>query len=154
MPKGIVKTEEEINQLSPEQQIRRKRDSLRICAMDAQKRADAWVEKAAADPGDTLKNAMIMRSQVKADEAMARYAEFARINPPAPRKKAAKKVKDNSFNIDDMVKAVKTTDLTEAFTNPPKAKRVRKPLTDEQKAIRNEKARARRAAKKAAQATA
>ena len=148
MPKGIIKTEEEINQLSPEQQIRRKRDSLRICAMDAQKRADAWVEKAAADPGDTLKNAMIMRSQVKADEAMARYAEFARINPPAPRKKAAKKVKDNSFNIDDMVKAVKTT------VDAPKAKRVRKPLTDEQKAIRNEKARARRAAKKAAQATA
>ena len=149
MPKGIIKTEEEINQLSPEQQIRRKRDSLRICAMDAQKRADNWVERAEADPTDETARLMVPRSQAKADEAQARYAEFARINPPAPRKKAAKKVKDNSFNIDDMVKAVKTTDLTEAFTNPPKAKRVRKPLTEAQRLARNEKARQRRAAKKA-----
>ena len=145
MPRGIVKTEEEINQLSPEQQIRRKRDSLRNCAMDAQKRADAWVEKAAADPGDTLKNAMIMRSQVKADEAMARYRAFAAKHPPQPRKRKAAKVPDASFNIEELIERTKAT----PEAKPKKAKRVRKPLTEEQRLARNEKARQRRAAKKA-----
>ena len=142
MPKGIIKTDEEISQLTPEQQVRRKRDSLRICAMDAQKRADAWVEKAAADPGDTLKNAMIMRSQVKADEAMARYRAFAAKHPPQPRKRKPAPVPDNSFNVAELIANANAT--PEA-----KPKRKRKPLTEAQRLARNEKARQRRAAKKA-----
>lgn len=146
MPKGIVKTEEEINQLSADKQISRKRDSLRICASDAQNRADNWVERSSADPSDETAKIMVPRSQEKADAALARFRAFAKENPARARKAPAKTETAGPVeNIDEMV--TKLTDAPKA-----KGKRVRKPLTDEQKAARNEKARAKRAAKKAAAA--
>lgn len=136
MPKGIAKTDEEVAAMPIEKQIRRKRDSLRICAKDAQARADKWDERHDEEPTDYTEE-MIRRSQLKADEYQARYEAFVAEHPPAPRKKALK----------GKLKKVELEQVAEALLK--KTARKRKPLTQAQKDARNAKARARRAAKRA-----